>query len=292
MNLWHRLSLCLLFIFILNSPALALDNKALIKIVQDEEHRLNAQIGVAIFDTQTNQTVSYKGNELFPLNSTHKTLICAALLKGFDNKQIDITEKVEFSKTDIIEYSPITKNQTKSKSMNWLDLCSAAVSYSDNTAANLIHKKVGGPQAMNHFFKQLKDHTTRLDRFEPELNSAINGDLRDTTSPNAIAYTLKELLFSNFLSPSSRKQLIQWMIDDKVADALLRSKLPNDWKIADKTGAGGFGSRGIIAAVWPKTDKPIIIAIYIKNTKANMEERNSSIAIIGKHIFDSYQKKK
>lgn len=285
MNLRYLFALAVLSITLLSSSAFAIDNNQIAKTTKAEEQRLNASIGVAIIDTQTHTTFNYKGDERFPLNSTHKALLCAALLQQVDNKKINLDEQVQFAKSDLIEYSPITKNFTKPKSMSWRDLCSAAVSYSDNTAANLIHQKLGGPAAMNNFLMHLNDRTTRLDRYEPELNSAIPNDPRDTTTPLAIAQTAQKLVLEDFLSLQSRKQLTKWMIDDKVADALLRSVLPKNWKIADKTGAGGFGSRGIFAVVWPKNRQPVIIAIYIKDTKASMSERNKSIANIGKSIF-------
>ena len=191
MNLRYLLTLGSLIFTLFSAPAFAIDNTQITKTIKIEEQRLNASIGVAIIDTQTHETFNYKGDERFPLNSTHKVLLCAALLQQVDHKKIDIEDRVQFAKSNLIEYSPITKNFTKPKSMSWQDLCSAAVSYSDNTAANLIHEKLGGPAAINNFLKQLQDTTTRLDRFEPELNSAIPNDPRDTTTPIAIAQTVK-----------------------------------------------------------------------------------------------------
>ncbi|MFW0014218.1 MAG: serine hydrolase [Arsenophonus endosymbiont of Dermacentor nuttalli] len=168
--------------------------------------------------------------------------------------------------------------------MNWQQLCSAAISYSDNTAANLIEKKLGGPASFTHFLRQIGD-VTRLDRFEPELNSSIPGDKRDTTTPVAISQTLQKLVLVNVLQPLLRQQLRQWMEDDKVAKVLLRSVLPAKWKIADKTGAGDYGSRFIISIVCPEKRQPLIVSIYITQTKATLAQNNEAIARIGKAIF-------
>jgi len=89
------------------------------------------------------------------------------------------------------------------------------------------------------------------------------------------------------LKPGSRAQLIQWMREDKVADTLLRSTLPAGWTIADKTGAGDFGSRSIISVVWPENNTPRIVVIYITNTKATLKQSNAAIASLGKAIFSA-----
>ncbi|WP_312081211.1 serine hydrolase, partial [Pantoea septica] len=126
---------------------------------------------------------------------------------------------------------------------------------------------------------------TRLDRFEPELNSAVPGDMRDTTTPLAVSETLQKLTLGTALTPASRAQLLQWMREDKVANALLRSVLPAGWSIADKTGAGEYGSRSIISMVWPENGKPLIVSVYITQTEATLAQSNAAIARIGKAIF-------
>ena len=118
------------------------------------------------------------------------------------------------------------------------ELCSAAITMSDNTAANLLLTTIGGPKELTAFLHNMGDHVTRLDRWEPELNEAIPNDERDTTMPVAMATTLRKLLTGELLTLASRQQLIDWMEADKVAGPLLRSALPAGWFIADKSGAG------------------------------------------------------
>ncbi|EDU8478757.1 serine hydrolase [Salmonella enterica subsp. enterica serovar Reading] len=129
------------------------------------------------------------------------------------------------------------------------------------------------------------DHVTRLDRTEPTLNEATPGDARDTSSPQKMAAGLQKILTAPPLTPANRAVLAQWMRDDKVGDALLRAALPKGWAIADKTGAGGYGSRAIIAAVYPPERPPFYVAIFITQTEASMKMANETIAEIGKQLF-------
>lgn len=265
--------------------ALSLDDTALEAAVKQEEQALNARIGVAAIDVATGKKVSYRGDERFPLNSTHKALTCGALLSEIDKGRLALTSSTTFSQSKLVDYSPVTEKFVEPASMTWRQLCSAAVSDSDNTAANLVVERIGGPAAVTRFLRSVGDNVTRLDRNEPELNSATPGDERDTTTPVAVSQTLQKLALGEVLKPASRRQLIQWMRDDKVADALLRSVLPAGWTIADKTGAGAHGSRSIIAIAWPLTGKPIIVAIYITATDATLAQSNEAIARLGKVLF-------
>src|SRR5690606_1807749 len=149
-------------------------------------------------------------------------------------------------------------------------------------AANKVLEVIGGPESVTAFMRSIGDNTTRLDRWETDLNTATPGDPRDTTTPSAIALSLRELIFGEALSQSSREQLIKWLLGNEVGGPLLRAGIPQDWGIGDRTGAGGYGSRGVVAVMWPPERDPLVVAIYITQTEASMELRNEAIAAIGR----------
>ncbi|MHB7782250.1 class A beta-lactamase, partial [Klebsiella pneumoniae] len=180
--------------------------------------------------------------------------------------------------------SPVTEKHL-TDGMTVRELCSAAITMSDNTAANLLLTTIGGPKELTAFLHNMGDHVTRLDRWEPELNEAIPNDERDTTMPAAMATTLRKLLTGELLTLASRQQLIDWMEADKVTGPLLRSALPAGWFIADKSGAGERGSRGIIAALGPDGKPSRIVVIYTTGSQATMDERNRQIAEIGASLI-------
>lgn len=263
----------------------SINDEGLAAVAKQEEQMLKARIGIAVIDTGAESVASYRGNERFPLNSTHKALLCGALLREQDKGKLRFTDRTHFDRAALVTWSPVTEKFVTPADMSWEQLCHAAIAYSDNTAANLLAKKLGGPVAVTRFFADLGDRVTRLDRLEPELNSAIPGDMRDTTTPLSVSETLQKLTLGTALTPASRAQLLQWMRDDRVAGALLRSVLPTGWSIADKTGAGEYGSRSIISVVWPENGTPLIIAVYITQTEATLAQSNAAIARIGKAIF-------
>jgi len=92
------------------------------------------------------------------------------------------------------------------------------VRVSDNTAANALLGLIGGPPAMTEFFRSLGDNVTRLDRYEMELNSNLEGDVRDTTTPDAMLHDLQAILLGNVLGDASLGQLTKWMLNEQNAD--------------------------------------------------------------------------
>lgn len=257
---------------------------SLVEAVTEAETELGARIGLAVHDLETDQRWEYKSDERFPLSSTFKTLACANVLQKVDLGKENINRVVRFSKSNLVEYSPVTENRVGRKGMSLAELCQATLSTSDNSAANFILQAIGGPKALTKFLRSIGDDTTRLDRWETELNEAVPGDKQDTTTPIAMVTTLEKLLIDETLSTESRQQLQSWLKGNKVGDALFRKGVPSDWIVADRTGAGGYGSRAITAIMWPPNRKPIVAALYITETDASFDERNATIAKIGEEI--------
>ncbi len=260
----------------------------IIKKIKQVESELGARVGVSVYDVSSKQLWDYDGDVRFPLMSTFKTLACAKLLFDVDNGDQSFDTSVVIKESSLITWSPVTKNHV-GENFSLKQACTAAMIMSDNTAANVVLDGINGPSSLTKFMRSIGDEVTRLDRIEPHLGEAIDGDVRDTTTPNAIVKSLHELLFGSALSEASKTQLKQWMMDNKVSDTLLRSSLPSDWSIADRSGAGGYGSRGITAVVWSDKRTPLIISIYLTQTEASFDERNKAIAGIGKEIFTFYR---
>lgn len=248
------------------------------------EERLDARIGVVLRDTATDWEVTMRAEEQFPMSSTFKALLCGAVLMRVDAGHENLTRRIPYAESDLVSYSPVTE-QYLEMGLTIAELCEATVTISDNTAANLLLATMGGPEGLTEVLRKIGDRTTRLDRWEPSLNESIPGDPRDTSTPAAVLNTLETLLFGEVLQPASAAQLRQWMIDDEVADALIRANLPESWVIGDKTGAGGYGSRSIVAFIEPDDGSRYMAAIYVTESKADFSLRNQVVAEIGQAMI-------
>jgi beta-lactamase class A len=248
------------------------------------ETRLKARLGVSVLDTETGQRASHRGGERFPLCSTFKLLACAAVLKRVDAGQDDLARRIRFAAGDVVAHSPATKDRTGGDGMTLAELCAAAITVSDNTAANLILKTLGGPSGLTAFARSLGDPATRLDRWETALNEATPGDLRDTTTPDAMAAHLRRLAVEEALSQRSRDQLVAWLVSNTTGDARLRAGMPKDWRVGDKTGTGSHGTANDVAVIWPPARKPLVVSVYVTETKASFDDRNAAIADVGRAV--------
>nr|3ZDJ_A Chain A, ENCA BETA-LACTAMASE [synthetic construct]3ZDJ_B Chain B, ENCA BETA-LACTAMASE [synthetic construct] len=255
--------------------------------IKESESQLSGRVGMVELDLASGRTLSYRADERFPMMSTFKVLLCGAVLARVDAGLEQLDRRIHYRQQDLVEYSPVTEKHL-ADGMTVAELCAAAITMSDNTAANLLLATIGGPAGLTAFLRNIGDNVTRLDRWETELNEALPGDERDTTTPAAMAATLRKLLTGEILSAASRQQLITWMVADKVAGPLLRSVLPAGWFIADKTGAGERGSRGIIAVLGPDGKPSRIVVIYLTETQASMDERNQQIAEIGAALIEHW----
>ncbi len=271
----------------LSFNALGAETHPLIQAVQQAESSLQARVGLAVLDTADGQRWQYRADERFPMASTSKALICAALLaRGHGTMRTAWLVQQEA----IQSYAPTTEKLI-GESVPAAQLCAITMRDSDNTAANGVLELLGGPAAVTSFLRTIGDSVTRLDRNEPSLNEAKPGDPRDTTTPQAMVQTLQNLVLGDALEPHARERLIVWLRNNEVGGPLLRAGVPEDWTMADRTGAGGFGTRAVVAVMWPPKRAPLIATVYVTETEASMDDRNAAIAAIGKAIAASLDQK-
>ena len=273
-----------LALYLVGTPAHALDAARLEAAARAEEAALGARVGAAVIDTRTGERWGWRADERFPLISTHKAYACAALLTKVDAGEASLDKRVLILPTDIVPYSPVTETKLAPQTMSLAELCAAAIGVSDNTAGNEVLAAIGGPPGLTGYFRTLGDATSQLDRNEPDLNEALPGDPRDTTTPANAAADLDKLILGDALKPTSRERLKQWMFDDKVSAPLLRAAFPADWRVADKTGAGSRGARAIVAVIYPPDRAPLVAAVYLTETTAPLDARNAAIRRIGEAL--------
>jgi beta-lactamase class A len=267
-----------------STPATISDFKNRIAAI---ETRTGGRIAVAALDTGSGKRLDYRLQERFPMCSTFKFLAAAAVLKRVDEGKENLGRFIRYSAKDLLEYAPVTKAHLKDGGMTLGELCAAAIEQSDNTAGNLLLDTIGGPVGLTNFARRIGDHITRLDRKEPELNSAILGDERDTTTPAAMCADMQRLLLSDVLSESSRQQLEEWLQHNETGALMIRAALPKTWSVGDKTGRCANGATNDIAILRPAGRAPILIAIYCIGSTAPADDRAAAIAETARVVVNS-----
>ncbi|MFB7875666.1 class A beta-lactamase [Nocardia sp. NPDC056064] len=243
----------------------------------DLETKYDARLGLSVVDTADDRTVSYREHERFPIASTFKGIACGALLQAHPLASGYFDRVIHYTAADLVDYSPETAQHVDT-GMTVADLCAAAITLSDNTAGNLLLRELGGPAGFTAFVRTLGDTVTRLDRWETELNTAVPGDERDTTTPAALAADYRALLLGPALAEPERAQLTTWLLANTTGAERIRAGLPADWQVGDKTGTPAYGSALDVAIAWPPGRAPLILAVLSTRSEPDAEPSNPLIA--------------
>ncbi|WP_228980281.1 class A beta-lactamase [Streptomyces sp. DH12] len=243
------------------------------------ERRHGARLGAFAHDTGTGRTVLYRADERFPMASLFKTLAVAAVLRDLDQDGEVLARRVHFTAAYVEQsgYSPVT-SQKVATGMTIAELSAATICQSDNTAGNLLLRELGGPTAITRFCESVGDHTTRLDRWEPELNSAEPWRVTDTTTPRAIGRTYGRLVLGSALAPRDREQLTAWMLANATSGERFRKGLPADWVLADKTGGGMYGGNNNVGVAWPPGRPPVLLSVLTTRFEPDAQADDALVA--------------
>ena len=247
------------------------------------EAKTGGRLGVAMHDTGSGLKAARRGDEGFPMCSTFNLLAVAAVLNRVDKGEETLSREIPVPKDAILEHAPVTEKHVGGV-ISLSDLCAAAMVWSDNTAANLILESLGGPKAATDFVRSLGDDVTRIDRMEPDANAFGPGEVKDTTTPNAMLGNLNTLFLGEALSPLSRDRLTEWFVASETGKDRLRAGLPETWRVGDRSGTGPHGTSNDVAVAWPATGDHILIAAYLTGAKGDAEARDAALADVGKAV--------
>lgn len=224
--------------------------------------RHNAHIALYAVDLGSQKTVGYRDSETFAMCSTFKAYAAGAVLQRAQQGRLSLSDTVPIAPHDILPNSPVTEPRAGT-AMTLAELCQAALQQSDNAAANGLLRMLGGPQAITEFARGIGDDRTRLDRWEVELNSAVPGDPRDTSTPHALGVGFRALLTGDVLEPVGRQQLVDWMLGNQTSS--MRAGLPAGYTSADKTGSGDYGTTNDVGIVFGPAGQRVLLAIMTRS---------------------------
>jgi beta-lactamase class A len=251
------------------------------------EAKVSGHLGVAVLDTASQARIDYRGNERFPLCSTFKVLAVAAVLKRVEAGHEHLDRSFILKRADLVAYSPVLKDRV-GDAITLAELCAAAMTESDNTAADFVLKSLGGPAAVTAYARTIGDTVTHLDNNEPLFSRTkpVGLTKSDMTTPAAMVNDLQALLLGDALAPPSRDKLKAWLIGCKTGDKRLRAGLPEGWQCGEKTGSDeSHGSTNDVGVLWPPQPRaPVIVAAYLTQTKAKYEDREGALADVARAV--------
>ena len=248
------------------------------------EAKAGGRLGVCLLNTQTGRLAGHRLDERFAMCSTFKLPLAAVVLREADGGRLKLADPIPFSEKDMVPHAPVTGENLHAGRMTIAALAEAAQVTSDNVAANLLLKRLGGPAAFTAILRALGDGTTRLDRYEPTLNLVLPNEVHDTTTPRAMAMTVSGFLTGGLLTEASRDMLVSWMVATRTGDRRVRAGLPEGWRAGDKTGTAMAEAMtdkyNDVAAVWPPGSAAMIVAAYFDTNTRSTEIRDDHQAVL------------
>ncbi|MEG9226480.1 class A beta-lactamase [Aeromicrobium sp. Sec7.5] len=241
------------------------------------EQTHDVRLGVCALDTGSGDSVEHRPDERFAFASTIKAFLVGALLEQESTRVLE--QEVPISTDDLEEYAPTVKDALAQgrTTMTVGELADGAVRFSDNAAANPLLGLVGGPPGLQEALRATGDDVTSSSRTEPELNEAVPGDDRDTSTPRAMVATLEHYTLGE-ADQGARDTLLDLMRRNTTGDAVIRAGVPAGWEVADKTGSASYGTRNDIAVVWPPGGAPIVVAILTSRDAQDAGTVDAAIA--------------
>lgn len=249
-----------------------------------------ARLGVAALDTGSGRWLLHDENSRYAMASTFKLPLAAAMYQGAMQRRWTVSDEIGFGEADLLDYAPRVRAAFDAgrRTMTIEALCEAIITVSDNSAANLLLGKLGGPAALTRFCRSCGDNFTRLDRTEPTLNSNLPGDPRDTTTPLAMATLMQQILTRQVAGMPGEDHLIAYMRDATTGPNRLRSGLPRNWLVGDKTGNGANGAANDLAFAVPPGRQPILIASYQSGGTAETPARDAVHAAVARAVAAAF----
>lgn len=248
------------------------------------EREFDARLGVYAVDTGSGRELAHRADERFGYASTHKAFSSAAVLQRTSVE--GLAKVLKYTRADLQENSPVTEKHVET-GISLRDAMDAALRYSDNTAANLLFRELGGPQGLAAAMRGIGDTTTHVDRIEPGLNDLAPGDIRDTSTPRAMATSLRAFTLGDALPPEKRRILTDMMRANQTGAAVIRAGTPAGWAVADKTGTGDYATRNDIAVVWPPGRPPIVLVVMSDKKTEHADHDDRLIAEAAKLAFSA-----
>ena len=244
--------------------------------LSDLEQRENVRLGLAV--RQGADQMSWRATERFTYCSTFKLFLAAATLERVARGEERLDRAVPITSDDMISHAPVT-GPAVGESLTIEALCQSTVELSDNPAANILIREMGGLDSWRNWYRSIGDSVTRVDRLEPELN-LVDGDL-DTTTPDQAVTNMARLLApgQTRLTPGHQMLLERWLADSPTGPNRIKAAAPEDWRVGHKTGTSNLGPVNDIGVIWSPSNGPIFVAAYYEGPPAG--DFTAGEAIIG-----------
>ncbi|HEX5870343.1 MAG TPA: class A beta-lactamase [Longimicrobium sp.] len=303
----------------------AADSGALDSVFTAIERQSGGELGVAARVVENGRTVGHRDGEPFPMASTYKLPIALAVLAQVDSGRITLDDTVRLTPADYrLGPGPVSERLPASGgTVTVRRMIESMMMFSDNTATDALMKLAGGPLAVMAHLRARGVEGMRVDRYEGQVYLDYNGvteapppvewtpqrvrggidsvpaaqkqaarerffaDVRDTSTPDAMATLLAQLQRGEGISPASRGFLLDAMRRSPTGTRRIRAGVPRGVEVADKTGTIGRTTNDVALVTLPD-GKHLALAVFVRNSARTNEQVEPSIAAAARAVYEHF----
>ena len=230
--------------------------ESLKRTVEQEDHKLDGVLGVAIMDLTDGHTLLWHADDVYPTASSIKIAVLAELYRQAQEGKLKLTDLYTVRKEDDVPDSSIFNGLTFGVTQITLrDLATMMIAVSDNSATNVLIDKVG-MENVNAMLAAQGLKQTKLRRKMMDLNAAKQGR-ENIATPRELMTLLAHIYQGKLLNRENTDAFFKMLATSKHSP--IRQAVPEAVVSADKPGEleGVRNDSGIVFA----QNRPFVISV-------------------------------
>jgi len=236
-----------------------------------------------------------------PMQSVFKLPLAVTALHLVEEGKLSLDQPLRFLPSDRIlphTHSPLQDKYPEGNvDVPLRELLRLAISESDNVAADIVLRSVGGPAIVNEYMGSLGVQGFHLEDDEKGLGRDVAVQYRNWFEPAGAVELLRRISDDSPLTAEHTRMLLRWMQDASSGAERIKGKLPAGTIVMHKTGSSGardgvaFATNDVGLITLPD-GRRLAIAIFVTDSKADEDTRDAVIARIAKAAYDESMRTK
>jgi beta-lactamase class A len=265
--------------------------------VEELSAKVQGRIGVAAMLIETGETIGYRADERFPMQSVYKFPIGMATLYLVDQGVLRLDKPITVSKADVAPphlYSPLREKNPDGTIVPLRTLVTYAVSESDNVASDILLRLAGGGSSVTNYLRSLGVAGIVVKNSEREIQASDSVQYANWATPTEMVKLLRQFQVGKGLSVDSRALLMRAMTDSPTGLKRLKGNLPPGTLVAHKTGTSS-AKNGIVAAtndvgiITLPNGQHLAVAVFVADAKADLATREGAIAQLAAKLWERWK---
>ncbi|WP_223152122.1 class A beta-lactamase [Chitinophaga qingshengii] len=254
-------------------------------------------VGVSALILETGETAGLNAEARFPMQSVYKFPIAMAVLQQIDKGKFRLDQPVRVLPSDYIPkpgHSPLRDEHPGGNvDVSIAELLRYNVAESDGSACDVLLRIIGGTAVADKYVHSLGIKNMRIALTEQVQVPNEPMQYQNWSTPAAMTALYKKFYTGHVLSDSSYNFLLDLLVNSGPGARRLKAQLPKGTVVAHKTGTSGTvdgltratNDAGIITL---PNGRHLIITVFIKDSYADQETRERTIANIAKAAWDHF----